>query len=234
MSIKNIIPRNSGEGGLGTTSYSWGQGVFDSGIFYKNIFVDGSGTFKQDLIVNGSGITELISSKATGDISSHLENFESSIFNTGQDLESKINATGYVLKQAINQTGFLINNIDNTIETTGSILEINMSNLSGSLSETGNLLQGQTLGISGLLVETGNLLQGETLEISGLLVETGNLLQNQISNNPGGSFSENLDISGNASISGDLTIGNEFIVSSGKVGINTMNPDSELDVHGSI
>ena len=181
MAIKNIIPRNSGEGGLGIIDQAWGQGVFDSGIFHKNIFVDGSGVFKQDLFINGSGITELISSKATGDISGHLEGIRDNIFNTGAELELRINDTGYILSQAIRQTGYLIDNTYNNIARTGNILEVRVSNLSGDLLETGSyLLNVKTSNLSGSLIDTGNYLDSSIGFLSGDLIDTGNYLDSNI------------------------------------------------------
>ena len=33
MTTKNLIPRGSGEGGIGITGTSWGSGVFNTGFF---------------------------------------------------------------------------------------------------------------------------------------------------------------------------------------------------------
>ncbi len=41
MATKNLIPRGSGEGGIGITGTSWGSGVFNSGIFNDSLTVGG-------------------------------------------------------------------------------------------------------------------------------------------------------------------------------------------------
>ena len=41
MATKNLIPRGSGEGGIGITDTTWGQAYFDTGNFNKGLFVSG-------------------------------------------------------------------------------------------------------------------------------------------------------------------------------------------------
>jgi hypothetical protein len=41
MTTKNLIPRGSGEGGIGITGTPWGSGVFNSGIFNDSLTVGG-------------------------------------------------------------------------------------------------------------------------------------------------------------------------------------------------
>jgi len=41
MTTKNLIPRASGEGGIGITDVTWGYGYYDTGNFNKGLFVSG-------------------------------------------------------------------------------------------------------------------------------------------------------------------------------------------------
>jgi len=41
MTTKNLIPRASGEGGIGITDVTWGHGYYDTGNFNKGLFVSG-------------------------------------------------------------------------------------------------------------------------------------------------------------------------------------------------
>ena len=50
MTTKNLIPRASGEGGIGVTNVTWGYGYYDTGNFNKGLFVKGSGI--EDVIAN--------------------------------------------------------------------------------------------------------------------------------------------------------------------------------------
>ena len=50
MTTKNLIPRASGEGGIGITNVTWGYGYYDTGNFNKGLFVKGSGI--EDVIAN--------------------------------------------------------------------------------------------------------------------------------------------------------------------------------------
>ena len=50
MTTKNLIPRASGEGGIGITDVTWGYGYYDTGNFNKGLFVKGSGI--EDVIAN--------------------------------------------------------------------------------------------------------------------------------------------------------------------------------------
>jgi hypothetical protein len=50
MTTKNLIPRASGEGGIGITDVTWGYGYYDTGNFNKGLFLKGSGI--EDVIAN--------------------------------------------------------------------------------------------------------------------------------------------------------------------------------------
>jgi len=41
MATKNLIPRGSGEGGLGISDTVWGHGYFDTGHFNKGLYISG-------------------------------------------------------------------------------------------------------------------------------------------------------------------------------------------------
>ena len=41
MATKNLVPRSSGEGGIGVSSKVWGEAFFDSGHFNKGLYVSG-------------------------------------------------------------------------------------------------------------------------------------------------------------------------------------------------
>jgi len=54
MATKNLIPRGSGEGGIGITDTVWGYGYYDTGNFNKGLFV------------SGKNIDEVIADAVTG------------------------------------------------------------------------------------------------------------------------------------------------------------------------
>ena len=54
MTTKNLIPRGSGEGGIGITDIVWGYGYYDTGNFNKGLFV------------SGKNIDEVIADAVTG------------------------------------------------------------------------------------------------------------------------------------------------------------------------
>jgi hypothetical protein len=53
MSTKNLIPRGSGEGGIGIPDTTWGQAYFDTGNFNKGLYVSGQSI---DAIVSQGGL----------------------------------------------------------------------------------------------------------------------------------------------------------------------------------
>ena len=42
MATKNLIPRASGEGGIGIENVTWGEAYFDTGNFNKGLYISGN------------------------------------------------------------------------------------------------------------------------------------------------------------------------------------------------
>ena len=85
MATKNLIPRGSGEGGIGITGTPWGSGVFNSGIFDESLTVGG------DQVVLSS---DLSSYATTADLSNYATTADLSDYATTGDISDSINYAG--------------------------------------------------------------------------------------------------------------------------------------------
>ena len=85
MATKNLIPRGSGEGGIGITGTPWGSGVFNSGIFDESLTVGG------DQVVLSS---DLSSYATTADLSNYVTTADLSDYATTGDISDSINYAG--------------------------------------------------------------------------------------------------------------------------------------------
>ena len=100
MATKNLIPRGSGEGGIGTTGTSWGFGVFNSGIFSHSLTVGGGQVALSSDLSNYATIADLSSYATTADLSTYATTADLSTYATTADISDSINyggLTGHII-----------------------------------------------------------------------------------------------------------------------------------------
>lgn len=119
MATKTIIPRGSGEGGLGIESVSWGQAYFDYGNFNelqvngRDVLISGDSidyqVTQQDVTTHESAIT--ISESQISDLGSYLTSADLDPYVTSGDLggfHQKTDDGGLTVTGQVNLSGHII------------------------------------------------------------------------------------------------------------------------------
>jgi len=119
MATKTIIPRGSGEGGLGIESVSWGQAYFDYGNFNelqvngRDVLISGDSidyqVTQQDVTTHESAIT--ISESQISDLGSYLTSADLDPYVTSGNLEGfhqKTDDGGLTVTGQVNLSGHII------------------------------------------------------------------------------------------------------------------------------
>lgn len=119
MATKTIIPRGSGEGGLGIESISWGQAYFDYGNFNelqvngRDVLISGDSidyqVTQQDVTTHESAIT--ISESQISDLGSYLTSADLDPYVTSGNLDGfhqKTDDGGLTVTGQVNLSGHII------------------------------------------------------------------------------------------------------------------------------
>jgi hypothetical protein len=119
MATKTIIPRGSGEGGLGIESVSWGQAYFDYGNFNelqvngRDVLISGDSidyqVTQQDVTTHESAIT--ISESQISDLGSYLTSADLDPYVTSGNLDGfhqKTDDGGLTVTGQLNLSGHII------------------------------------------------------------------------------------------------------------------------------
>jgi hypothetical protein len=243
MATKNLIPRGSGEGGIGITGTSWGSGVFNSGIFNQSLTVGG------DQVALSS---DLSSYATTADLSNYATTADLSNYATTADISDSINyagLTGHIIPDT--NAAYDLGNAEYKIRHL--FLSDNSLHIGGTTISAGDTL-GEIQFPSGITVTKNSIFNGNVgigtsnpdhnLHISGAnpgfklegsqpriwLKENDQTDLNTLIRNNNSVFEIDTVSDDNSLIANRFTILN----SNGNVGIGTTAPGAKLDIDGAI
>ena len=198
MATKIIIPRGSGEGGLGIQSVSWGQAYFDQGHF-TSLQVGG-----KNVLVSGDVADYSVSEADVTGFQSSLTITESQISDLGSYISSvsEADVTGYqssltISESQISDLGSYISSVSQSDVTAHeAALTISESQISDLGSYISSVSQSDVTAHEAALSIAAS-------QVSGLE----SALTTYQRKSPDGS----LDVSGSIQVSGDLKIGDAII-----------------------
>jgi hypothetical protein len=220
MTTKNLIPRASGEGGIGITDVTWGYGYYDTGNFNKGLFLKGSGI--EDVIAN-----TVTQGGLGGEWTKAVNGFD--IYYNGGNVG--IGTTDPGAKLDVDGVGrFLVPNGGLTLCSfaVGATTTVNQPVFALVTNETNNQDRVRFNSDGNSWFNGGNVGIGTTDPSSNLHV-------NDISLNSGNlGTAVRLECSGsNNQFVSVLNVQDSFFVkANGNVGIGTSNPSQKLDIHG--
>ena len=93
MSTKNLIPRGDGEGGIGIEGFSWGSGVFSTGVFGDSLTVGGNNVALSDDLLNYATTASLSDYATTASLSDYATVAGLSDYASSDDLGECFNYT---------------------------------------------------------------------------------------------------------------------------------------------
>ena len=228
MATKNLVPRNSGEGGIGRLGKPWATGFYDA-LFLNEVLITGLDSNKMD------GFSMNQNLNTSDNIVFASGNFSDGLTVNGINVLTGINRTGQMLDEEVDSVAA-------NLVITGSFLhdqitsnDTDITTLTTNLNTTGQLLDEEVDLVAANLLVSGSFLHDQIInndtDVSTLttnLNTTGQLLDEEVD-----SVAANLIITG-SKIKWQESAGNIFYNEGGRVGIGTENPQTTLHVTGDV
>ena len=201
MATKNLVPRNSGEGGIGRLGKPWATGFYDA-LFLNEVLVTGMTSNKMDgfhtnqNLNTGDNVVFASGSFSDGLTVSGI-NILTAINLTGQMLDEEVDSvaanliiTGSFLHDQIISNDSDLATLTTNLNTTGQLLDEEVDSVAANLVTTGSFLHDQITSndtdittLTTNLNTTGQLLDEEVDSVAANLVTSGSFLHDQIISN---------------------------------------------------